>query len=228
MEGKYTIAIVVEGNEEECLFDIAKACNGIDSCFDVELVVSNGYGEIGPYFQDSYSNPSVDCVVAVYDVDDRSKKEDSPFAIVRNELLSVLGDETAVDMVSFCTNPNILQILLLGCDEFERIKIASSSKKVNSEIVSKYWPKISSKEKDGKKIKNGYEATKWQLEIIKNSYIYEEDVSYNYETLLENAAKLNSNYKNNLPGSNIYDLLKSLKNGDIQFFNKIKKKTKGD
>ena len=45
-----------------------------------------------------------------------------------------------------------------------------------------------------------------------------------FSRLLENAKQLSADYKNQeKPGSNLLDLLIVLKNGDINFFNKIKK-----
>ena len=175
MAEKLTIAIVLEGNEEKCLFDIAQKCGGINNAFDVIIVNASGYGNLGAYFQEFYSDPAFDCVVAVYDVDGKPRDKYSPFSIVQNDLLSILGEIDLVNLVSFCTNPSVLQMLLLGCDELSKVSLVTSSKKANSEIVSKYWPKISTKIQKNKKIKNGYDASKWQLDIIQNSFVYNEE-----------------------------------------------------
>lgn len=55
--------------------------------------------------------------------------------------------------------------------------------------------------------------TLWRSIILKLSF----------SRLLENAKQLSTDYKNQAkPGSNLLDLLIALKNGDINFFNKIK------
>lgn len=222
MSDKYNIVIIVEGDEEECLFDVISESKGIHESFETLIVNANGAGNIGPFYQEFYSEPSVDSVVAVYDVDCRQGEPDSPFNVTRTELLSILGDEKVVEKVSFCTNPNILQIILLGCASLQDVSLKSSSKKLNSKLVEKYWPKISVKIKDGKKIKNGYSASEWQLDIIKDSFTNESAKTYSYDNLLINIKELNHDYKHNVPGGNLELLLKALKNGDKSFFEKIK------
>ena len=219
---KYRIAIVYEGDEEECLFNIALECGGVNEKFDLTPINAHGAGNIPSLFQDCYSNPSFDCTIAVYDVDGKAQDKCSIFNNVRNQLSLILGSEKCAQAVSFCTNPNILQILLMGCGPIEEVSLLSTSKQTNSVVVSKYWKAISTeKTKDGIIIKKGYEAYRWQLEIIKNSYIYEQNESYSYSKLLDNSLLLNRNYLNTLPASNVQDLLNALKNGDIQFFEKI-------
>ena len=223
MDGKMSIAIILEGNEEECLFDFALKNNGFHSNIEPLVINAGGYGNIGAYFQEFYSDPSYDCVIAIYDVDNKSNDNNSPYSFVRKELLSILGDASEVDLVSFCTNPNILQIILLGCDKLPNVSLSTSSKSVNSSIVHKYWPKIAFKKQKDKIIKSGYDASKWQLDIIKNSFIYSEQPHYNYDDLINNSLALSSDYKKNLPASNVPQLLKALKEGNVSFFDKIKK-----
>jgi len=222
MSEKYSVVVIVEGDEEECLFDIVSQNNGIHETIDALFVNANGAGNIGAFYQEFYSEPSIDCVVAVYDVDCKQGEHTSPFNLTRSDLLSILGDEKAVDSVSFCTNPNILQILLLGCAPLQNVLLNTSSKKQNSEVVEKYWPKISVKIKNGKRIKNGYTASNWQLDIIKDSFCNEPTKTYSYDNLLKNISELNHDYKHNVPGGNLELLLKALKTGDKSFFEKIK------
>ena len=228
MGNKFSVVAILEGNEEECLFDIVDKCKGISEDIDFVYFNAGGFGNVGPFFQEMFSDPGIDCVIAVYDVDNKAKEKDSPYCSVRKDLVSILGDNESAKIVSFCTNPNILQILLLGCDCIENTSIQTSSKKDNTDVVTKYWPKINAKKKDGQRIKRGYDASKWQLDIIKNSYIYEEEVSYSYDDLLSNTQKMNVEYETCLPASNIGRLLLALKRGDIEFFKKIKEATKGE
>ena len=69
-----------------------------------------------------------------------------------------------------------------------------------------------------------YDARQWQLEIIKNSYLYDEEPSYNYETLLSKGKSVPNDYLSNTPGSNLLKLLEALKEGDVPFFESIKSK----
>lgn len=220
-QSKYRIAIVLEGDEEECLFDIASSCGGVHPCLDILPYNAGGFGNVAPFFQEFLGDPSFDLVLAVYDVDGRENEENSPYCVVRDQLKSILGEEEAVDAVSFCTNPNILQILLLGCAPLEKVSLTSTSKKTNGEIVSHYWPSIAKKEKEGKNIKTGYDAIRWQLDLIKASYIYEEEPSYQYSALLERSSNMEHDYKHLMPASNVSDLLLALESGDLSFFEAI-------
>lgn len=219
---KYKIAIILEGKEEQCLFDIVQECGGISDCFEVDFIFADGAGNVVPFLQDYFANPSYEAVVAVYDVDCRAKDLKSPYRNIREQLLSIMGNEDAINAVSFCTNPNILQILLMGCGDPKSIALTSTDKGVNSAIVSRYWPKIRKKQNQkGQQTKSGYDATDWQLAMIKNSYIYEEQPSYAYSDLLENSLKLDVHYEDVVPASNVPSLLKALKDGDVAFFKKI-------
>lgn len=218
------IAVIVEGNEEECLFSIAKETGHFNSALDIEIINAGGEGNVPAFFQDYYSNPVYDCAVAVYDVDNKCDCDSSIYSITKNKLEEIVGEK--VNTISFCTNPNILQILLLGCDEIEKVSLNSTSKANNEKLVSSYWPKISKKIKDGMQIKKGYDASEYQLEIIKNSFLYEEEPSYDYKKMLDNASKLPLNYEKMCPSSNVQILLRAIDDGDINFFENIIEKTK--
>lgn len=218
------IAVIVEGDEEECLFSIAKETGHVNPVLNVEIINAGGEGNVPSHFQDYHSNPIYDCTLAVYDVDNKGDCDDSIYKVVKNKLECIVGD--CVNDVSFCTNPNILQILLLGCDDIKKVSLVSTSKARNEQLVSKYWPMITKKFKNGKQIKKGYDASNYQLEIIKNSFLYEEEPSYDYETLLSNASELPLDYEAECPASNVHVLLKAIKDGDIEFFQKIIDKTK--
>ncbi len=218
------IAIVVEGDEEENLFSIAKETGHFNPIFDIEIINAGGEGSVPAFFHDYYSNPIYNCTVAVYDVDNKCNQDKSIYDSTKNKLENIVGEN--VDAISFCTNPNILQIILLGCNTIENVSLESTSKVDNEDIVSKYWPKIARKIKNGKQVKKGYDASKYQLEIIKNSFLYEEEPSYNYLTLLNNASKLSLDYETNCPSSNVQVLLKAIDDGDIEFFKNIIDKTK--
>lgn len=222
---QYKIALILEGDEEACLFDIAFGCEGIDPIFDLLPINAGGAGNVAPYFQDYYTNPAYDYVVAVYDVDGKADEPGSVYLETKRQLLDILATDKAVSAVSFCTNPNILQMLLMGCDKPESVCLSSTAKGENAEIVSRYWPKIKrKKDESGRQIKGGYNASAWQLEIIKSSYIYDQAPSYSYESLLCNALQLSTSYETDMPASNVQLLLKALKDGDVSFFESINKK----
>ncbi len=218
------IAIIVEGKEEEYLFSIAKETGHFNPVFDIEIINAGGEESVPAFYHDYSSNPVFDCTVAVYDVDNKCNNDNSTYVITKNKLEAVVGEE--INTVSFCTNPNILQILLLGCDGIEKVSLSSTSKSKNAKMVETYWPKISKKIKDGRQVKKGYDASEYQLEIIKNSFIYDEDPSYEYTDLLTNAFQLPLDYESNCPASNVQLLLKAINDGDIKFFKTIIDKTK--
>ena len=129
----------------------------------------------------------------------------------------ILGKKENVDKISFCTNPNILQILLLGCDSIDHVSLFSGSKKDNTEIVHKYWDEIGRQKHDkfGKLVTNYYDANSWQLRIISNSFEYG---PYSYEVLYNNCSSISKDYLKLEPGSNLFELLKALKEGNIDYF----------
>lgn len=135
-------------------------------------------------------------------MDNRVQENNSPFNITRKQLLSILGEAMVVDAVSFCTNPNILQYFLLAMDGLPRVFLTGTSKAANTIYVHQYWEQIASNKTDekGRKTKSFYDASKWQLDIMKYSVIND---PRRYSDLLSNAEKLSQNYKEELPGGNL-------------------------
>lgn len=217
---KYYVKIIVEGNEEEAFFDVVKAA-GIHEKFVIDVENSRGYGGIADAFLSALREGELfDCVLCVYDVDNRVSESNSPFNITRKQLLSILGEAMVVDAVSFCTNPNILQYFLLAVDELPRVSLTGTSKTANTIYVHRYWKQIASNKTDekGRKTKSFYDASKWQLDIMKYSVIND---PHGYSNLLSNAEKLPQNYKEELPGGNLLPLLIALRDGDEGFFERI-------
>lgn len=219
---KYNIKIIVEGNEEKAFFEIVETV-GKDDIFFLDIENAKGSGGIPDAFLIALrENELYDCIVCVYDVDNRINDIHSPYNLIRTRLNSLFGDDKITDYVSFCTNPNILQLFLLAADSLKNVSLTSTSKSENTSLVHKYWPKIASGKKDnlGRNIKPDYDGRLWQLDIMKYSII---NGDYNYKNLLNNLEELPIDYKNNIPASNIFPLLKALKNGDSYYFLKIKK-----
>lgn len=162
-----------------------------------------------------------DCVICVYDVDNKANDSASPYNITKNKIKRFFGNEEVVNAVSFCTNPNILQLFLLIADTLENVSLKSTSKSTNSSLVHKYWKEIPDNKKDNVTIKNKscYDASKWQLDIIKNSIIYE---TYDYLDIFKHAIKLSKNYEKDIPSSNLLPLLIALRDGNLDFFKNIK------
>ncbi len=215
------ILLILEGNEEQTLYNIAKK-DGFSKKFIVDAINANGSGNIPLLFQDYLSNPFYDLILCVYDVDNRAEDQDSPFSKTRKGLKNVLQKDEKVDGVSFCTNPNIIQFFLLGADKLENVKLTSTSKAVNSKILHKYWNEI------GRNQDKKYDAREWQLKIIVDSYVYDSTYPYSYSTLLENAKQLPLDYKKKLPGSNLPLLLDALKTGDENYIQDLINKQKID
>lgn len=217
---KLYVKIIVEGNEERVFFDVVKLL-GVSDNIHLEIEDSSGYGSIADALLFALREELFDCVVCVYDVDNRQNDSKSPYCICRSHLMSIFQNEEIVDAISFCTNPNILQFFLLAADKLSNVALKETSKAANSKIVHKYWEKIASGKIDveGRKIKQDYDASSWQLEIIKYSILNEE---YKYEDMLKHASELPIDYLENIPGSNLLQLLTALKIGDKKFFKRIK------
>lgn len=220
---EFYIKIIVEGKEEEAFFDVVKEI-GTNEKFHIDIENVGGFGGIADAFLVALREDDLfDCIICVYDVDNRINDKKSPYNMVRNQLNLLFGNEKITESVSFCTNPNIMQLFLLAADTLQNVTLSITSKKINTSLIHKYWPEIASGKIDklGRKIKQNYDASNWQLDIIKYSILNGE---YSYNTLLENAKALSANYKkNNIPGSNLLSLLLALKDGNKKYFSKIRK-----
>ena len=205
---KLKIKCVLEGFEENALFELVEKYGVSDN---IELTYKNaeGGGNVGAYFYDYYSSGDYDLVLCVYDVDYSKDDSKKMYLRIYNDLLEILGDDELVKEISICTNPNILLILLLAFDNKDALMEISGNKADNTSLINKYVPKIGNK-KD-------YDASSWQLQLIKDEIEYPNK----YETLLLNTSKLDEDYLTDTIGSNIYKFLKALKDGDIDYFNKI-------
>lgn len=222
MDKYYNICIIAEGSEEYAFFDVVRQL-GTHEKFCLEIENASGVGSIPDLFLSKLRDDLYDCILCAFDVDNRASDKRSQYSIARQKLNSIFGDEAVTDNVCFCSNPNILQLFLLAADTLDKVALKSTSKESNTEIVHKYWPKIASGKTDKlhRQIKPSYNASAWQLDIIKNSIIYEE---YHYSTMLKNAAALSTNYKKDLPASNLLPMLIALKNGDETYFKNIRMK----
>lgn len=217
---KCYIKIIVEGLEEYALFDVVKQL-GTNENICLEVEDAEGAGNIPDLLLDALRLELYDCVFCVYDVDNKADDYNSQFNKTRGMLLSVLGEEKLVDIISVCTNPNILQFYLLAADVLNNVSLINGSKKANSSLVHKYWDNVASgkTDKQGRLIKPDYTASKWQVDILKYSII---DGTYSYEKMLENAKQLPIDYFHCCPASNLLPLLIALKSGDLNYFKKVK------
>jgi hypothetical protein len=217
MSFPYRVFLILEGDEEECFFQTAKDCHLFSDKIELTFQNIRGSGNIAPHFQSARSKGENDCVLCVYDVDNRQNEKGSPFSCVQKDLLRVLGSQRAVDAASLCTNPNILQMFLLCCDPLEKVALKQTSKTTNTMLVNHYWPTIGGEKRnaDGQKIKSVYGAEDWQLRTIRDSLVYEK---YDMNKLFRNGADLPTDYRGALPGGNLMPFLEALKKGDLTFF----------
>lgn len=202
------LLLILEGNEEETLFEILRPL--FSSKYNVILKNANSCSNVASYLHSNISNDYYDAIFCVYDVDDKANVLNSSFNLVRQSMKAILGSERNVNIVSICTNPNILQFILLGADILKNVSMTSTNKNLNSELVHKYWNQI------GKN--KPYDAKQWQLSIIKESFQYN---LYNAKNIIKNAEDLSLDYRK-LPGSNLLPLLKALIEDDENFFSKAK------
>ena len=125
---------------------------------------------------------------------------------MRRLLLLTLGTEEAVDNVSLCANPNILQLSLLCCRGLDEVGLHSTSNITNTPIVHICFPSIGRE--------RNYDATKWQLRIISDAFEYG---TYRFEDILTYGASLSSYYLD-LPGRNWIPLLRIRLGNDVKGF----------
>lgn len=210
---KLRIHFVLEGYEENTLFEIIDDFRKKKNMEKIKLSFQNckGGGNVPIYFQSALAD-DYDFVYCVYDVDFCPFDEKGMFKRIRKGLYKVLGSDKDVDNVSLCTNPNILLIILLGYDSLQAFKDINADKKSNTELIKKYCNKMGNKKE--------YDAEAWQLELLKNDYVYDNKASI--EKILVNIDKINENYlDNNEIGSNILHIIKALINDDVEYFVKI-------
>ena len=206
---KLRIHFVLEGNEENTLFEIIEELYVMEN-IKMTYKNSNGGGNIPSYYQAALASDNYDFIYCVYDVDYSPNDEKAMYKRIRNGLYKVLGDEKEIDNVSLCINPNTLLIILLGYDELSALIGIKSDKKQNTALINKYCPKIGNK-KD-------YDASRWQLDIFKDDYIYSKKASI--DKILEALDEINMNYEDNGVGSNLLPVIEALIKDDYSFFEK--------
>lgn len=220
---KYNVCLIHEGDEEYKFFETMKKIDAVSPKICIENINAGGFGGVAPLFQDYRSYSLYDCVICLYDVDYRQNEPDSPFVSVREGLKEILDEDKSVEAVSFCTNPNFLQIYLLSMKELSEVELFSTSKKTNTELVHLCWPNIAKPKTNaqGKNCTKEYDASGWQLEIM-NAPLMEGP--HCYQKLLGNASALPENYLlTDRPGSNVLKLIDALLKGDCEFFESINK-----
>lgn len=217
-EPKYHVHLILEGNEEEAFFSIVKEM-GVNPKIELTWKNAGGAQRIAAQYQDAISEEEFDSVLCVYDVDYKMHDDKSSFSITQSQLTQVAGSKEAVDLISYCTNPNILLWFLIGKDTYDNVFEIDSVKGKNTELLHKYFPAIGNN--SGNKPFKKYDASAWQLREFINSYIYDET---SYEQLISNALEIPMILNNDVPSSNVLELLKALKDGDIKFFENINKK----
>ena len=99
-QNKYKICLIVEGNEEECFFEMVNEL-GLNEHFELIIKNAHGYGNVAPYYQNYISREDIDCVLAVYDVDNKMNEANSTYNHVLNGLISVLGEKRCAKLLAF-------------------------------------------------------------------------------------------------------------------------------
>lgn len=202
------LLFIVEGKEEELFVRLLeKACRYGKFIFTIQN--AKGYGGIVNRFLSALAVAAYDFIFCVYDVDDGIADCHSPFNQVRRSLSLAAGSEEEVEKISLCTNPNILQLLLLCCRPLCEVSLSSTSKKTNTPLVHLCFPSI------GKS--HYYDANDWQLKAINDAFEYG---IYHFEDILENGLALSTSYRN-LPGSNWLPLIQLLIRGQDEELNRL-------
>ncbi len=74
---KCYVKIVVEGDEETAFFNVVKQL-GTNEIFVLEIEDARGHGNIADLFLSALREGELyDCVICVFDVDDKAKQRDS-------------------------------------------------------------------------------------------------------------------------------------------------------
>jgi len=208
---KIKIHFLLEGNEEESLFNIINKF-GIGENIDVSYHNCNGGGRMPAIYQYELQSGNYDIIYCVYDVDYSNEDKNSMFSKIQKGLLRTLGNKDDVNKISLCTNPNILLILLCGyTNDINELKDISKNKSKNTDLIKKYCS-LSFNKKE-------YDASKWQLELIEYDYFYTNVASY--DKIINKLETLNNNYLGKEIGSNIILVLKAIKENNVSFFEKI-------
>jgi hypothetical protein len=160
-------------------------------------------------------------------VDYRYEDPLSPYRQVQQKLLKVLGSDKAVQAASLCTNPNILQMILLGCDHLENVSLQTTAKRENSRIVEKYWPDFGIKDfkPSPSHQRPSYDASSWQLEEIIDSFA---NGKFDYQNIFTNGKNLPKALSLRSPGSTLFPFLIALEKGDLDYFRKRVKEINGE
>lgn len=208
-DAKLKIHFVLEGNEEYALFQLIE--KAMKSTY-IEMTYRNchGGGTIPAFFQADLASDNYDIIYCVYDVDFKQNDENGMYGRIRKGLYKVLGEESEIDKISLCTNPNTLLVLLLGYTDLSNLKDIKADKKSNTELIHKYCSKIGNKK--------SYDASEWQLELIKNDYLFSNSASF--DKMFESCKLINEKYNEDGIGSNILRVIQALIMDDVEYFKK--------
>jgi hypothetical protein len=205
----FRILLLLEGNEEDAFFYVVKRL-GVHESFELMAKCVRGAGSLPRRFQNVIAGRAerYDAVYCVYDTDYRTNEPNSAFRVTRQKLRWILHDERDIDAISLVSSPNILQVMLLGFDDIEKVRLSSKSKKKATPILNEYIPSIG--------LKKPYDASAEQLEAIKKAFMAD---PLKYENLVRRACTLpRHDEKKRCPGTDLGPFLKALKEGDRRFF----------
>ncbi len=207
---KIRVHYILEGYEENALFELIEH---FSKKTNIEMTYKNckGGGTIPAFYQEALASDNYDLIYCVYDVDFQPKDDKGMYKRIRHGLYRVLGDESEIDKISICTNPNTLLLLLLGYTDLSNLVEIKSDKKSNTKLINKFCTKIGNKKE--------YDASEWQLELIKDDYIYSSIASF--DKIFESNEIINNDYKSEKIGSNALPFIRALIEDDYEFFDKI-------
>lgn len=210
INSKIRLHFILEGYEENALFELIEHFSKKTN-FEMTYKNCKGGGTIPAFYQEALASDNYDLIYCVYDVDFKPNDDKGMYKKIRNGLYKVLGDENEIDKISLCTNPNTLLLLLLGYTDLSNLLDIKSDKKSNTKLISQYCKKIGNKK--------AYDASEWQLKLIKDDYEYNNIASF--DKMFESYETINYDYKGEIIGTNAIPIIRALIMDDFDFFDKI-------
>jgi hypothetical protein len=163
------ICIICEGYEELEYIEALKSKAGFSDKYEFITVNAKSINTIIARYQEKYQSDSYSLVLVFCDTD---RIPSEKYRMLKQKINEFHGRDVADEIVIF-GNPCTMQIIL---SHFDKIRLTSQSKSVNSEYIEKYTG-----------IKD-YKATQEQRKILFNQISRS-----NYNTMKENIKKLSSN-----------------------------------
>lgn len=191
----HKVCLILEGYEEEYYFNKILTFPCFKGTYEIKLINAKTASNIPAIYQQEYSKNKHEIVLVVCDKDRRPEQYNRIIAGID----SVLGPGKAKEVVTF-TSPCTLQIIL---SHFGDVKLETQAKRAARPMV-----------KDLTGVEN-YDAHRDQLDAICKQIFY-----HIYLEMKQRIATLSTD-PNNLPSTNMLELLTRLESSDASWIAEI-------